>query len=104
MVQEERPFSIKGISSLELWQPFCTAERNHLCNFGRGYYNEPFLEIILNLGQWRCRLKDFLSGRLAALLFLCSGAIYAKKFTDGCTHDGRRPMTTAHIEPSAQAS
>ena len=27
-------------------------------------------EIILNLDQWlRCRLKDFLSGALAALLF-----------------------------------
>ena len=25
----------KGISHLELWQPFCSAEPNHLCNFGR---------------------------------------------------------------------
>ena len=43
-----------------------------LCNFGRGCYEEPFCEIILNLGQWfrrRCCLKDFLSGALAALLF-----------------------------------
>ena len=47
---------------------------NHLCNFGRGHYEEQFCEFILNLGQWfrRCRLKDFLSGALAALLF--SGA------------------------------
>ena len=32
---------------------------------------EQFCEIILNLCQWfrRCRLKDFLSGDLAALLF-----------------------------------
>ena len=62
----------KGISYLELWQPFCSAERNHLGNFGRGYYEELFCEINLNLGQWfrrRCCLKDFLSGALAALLF-----------------------------------
>ena len=26
-------------------------ERNHLCNFGRGYYEEQFCVIILNLGQ-----------------------------------------------------
>ena len=49
----------------------CSAEWNHLCNFGRGYYKEHFCEIILNLGQWfmRCCLEDFLSGALAALLF-----------------------------------
>ena len=69
MVQEERPF--KDISYLELWQSFCSVEQNHLCNFGRGYYEEQFCEIILNLDQWfrRCHLKDFLSGALAALLF-----------------------------------
>ena len=61
----------KGISYLELWQPFSSAERNHLCNFGRRYYEEQFYKIILNLGQWfrRCPLKDFLSGALVALLF-----------------------------------
>ena len=61
----------KGIY-LELWQPFCSAEQNHLCNFRRGYYEEQFCEIILNLGQWfrkRCCLKDFLSGALVVLLF-----------------------------------
>ena len=61
----------KDISYLELWQPFCSAEQNHLCNFGRGYYEEQFCEIILNLGQSfrrRCCLKDLLSGALAALL------------------------------------
>ena len=64
----------KGISYREQWQPFCSVERNHLCNFGRGYQEEQFCENILNLGQWfrRCRLKDFLSGALASLLF--SGA------------------------------
>ena len=65
----------KGIAYLELSQPFCSAERNHLCNFGRGFQEEQFCEIILNLGQWfrrRCCLKDFLFGALAALLL--SGA------------------------------
>ena len=64
----------KDISYLELWRPFCSAERNQLCNFGRGHHEEQFCEIILNLGQWfgRCCLKDFLSGALAAILF--SGA------------------------------
>ena len=61
---------LKDISYLELCQPFCSAEWNYLCKFGRGYYEEQFCEIILNLGQWfRCRLKDFLSRALAALLF-----------------------------------
>ena len=69
MVQKKMPF--KGSSYLELWQPFFSAERNHLCNFGRGYNKEQFCQIILNLGKWfrRCCLKDFLSGVLAALLF-----------------------------------
>ena len=72
VVQEEMKF--KGISYLELWQPVCSAEHKHLCNFGRGYQDEQICEIILNLGQWfrRCLLKDFLSGALATLLF--SGA------------------------------
>ena len=61
----------KGISYPELWQPFCSAERDHLCTFARGYHEEQFCEIILNLGLWfrRCCLTDFLSGALAALLF-----------------------------------
>ena len=64
--------SFKSISYQDIWQSFCSAECNHLCNFGRGYYEEQFCEIIVNLGQWfrrRCRLKDFLSGALAAFLF-----------------------------------
>ena len=56
----------KDISYLELWQPFCSAEQNHLFNFGRGCYEEQFWEIILNLGQWfkrRCRLNiSYLEG------------------------------------------
>ena len=51
----------KGISYLELSQPLCSAEHNHLCNFGKGYQEEQFCEIILNLVQWfRCHLKVFL--------------------------------------------
>ena len=62
----------KGFSYLELWQPFCSVELKHLCNFGRGYYEEQFCEIILNFGQWfrRCCLKKILSGALAALVFV----------------------------------
>ena len=62
----------KDISYLELCRPFCSVKRKHLCNFGRGHYEEQFCEIILNSGQWfrrRCPLKDFLSGALASLLF-----------------------------------
>ena len=73
MVQEEIPF--KCVSYLELWQHLRSAERNHLCNVGRGYQEEQLCEIILNLGQWfrrRCLLKDFLLGALATLLL--SGA------------------------------
>ena len=63
----------KGLSYLELWQPFCSAEHNHLCNFGRRYQEEQFCEIILNLGQWfrRCLLKKFLSGALQRSITIC---------------------------------
>ena len=71
---EVQEILFKDNSYLELWWPFCSAVQNHFCNFGRGYQEEQFCEIILNLDQWfrRCHLKDFLSGALAALLF--SGA------------------------------
>ena len=57
MVQEEMPF--KDFSYLQLWRPFCLAEQNHLCKFGRGHHEEHFFEIILHLDQWfrRCHLK-----------------------------------------------
>ena len=60
VVQE---MSFKDISYLALWRAFCYAEQNHLCNFGRGYQEEQFPEIILNLDQCfrrRCVLKKFL--------------------------------------------
>ena len=71
--------SFKDILYLELWWPFCSEEQNRLCNFGRGYQEEQFCEIILNLDMWfrkRCHVKDFLSGALAALVWW-SGTIYA---------------------------
>ena len=61
VVKEEMPF--KDISYLGLWQPFCTAEQNNLCNFGKRCYEVQFGEIILNLDQWlrrKCHLKIFL--------------------------------------------
>ena len=57
--------SFKDMSYLELWQSFCSAKLNHLCNFGRAYTEEQFCEINLNLDQW---FRDFLPGALAALL------------------------------------
>ena len=69
VVQEEMPFS--DFSYLELCQPFCSAEQNHLCTFGRGCYEKQFCEFISNLDQWfrrRCRLKYFLSGALVSLV------------------------------------
>ena len=41
MVQEEKCF--KAISYLELWQPLCSAERNHLCNFGIRHHEGAIL-------------------------------------------------------------
>ena len=48
---------------LGLWLPFCSAKRNHLCNFGRTHHGEHFCEIISNLDHWfrrRCCLKIIL--------------------------------------------
>ena len=42
--------SLKDISYLELSQPLCSVERNHLCNFGRRHPEEQFCEIILKFG------------------------------------------------------
>ena len=55
-----REKSIKDISYLDLLQPFYSAEQRHLCNFVRGYQEEQFCKIMLNLDQWfrRCHLKD----------------------------------------------
>ena len=50
------------ISYLELWQPLCSVDWNHLCNFGRRHEEQP-CEIILKLDLWFRRkycLKVFL--------------------------------------------
>ena len=60
--------SFKDISYLELWQSFCSAKLNHLCNFGRAFTEEQFCEINLNSDQW---FRDFLPVALAAFLFAC---------------------------------
>ena len=39
----------------QLRLPLCSAEQNHLGNFGRGPYEEQLGNIILNLGQWFLR-------------------------------------------------
>ena len=54
--------SFKDIPYLELWWTSCSAERNHLGNFGKGQYEEHFCYIILNLDQWfkKCHFKIFL--------------------------------------------
>ena len=68
---------LKGISYLELWQLFCLVERNHLCNFRRGYCEEQFCEIIWNFGQWfRCRLKNLIWSFCGSPV-QWSGTIYA---------------------------
>ena len=56
--------SFKDISYLELWQPFCSAEQNHLAilveGINRGYQEEHFYEIILNLNlKWFRRICLF---------------------------------------------
>ena len=51
--------SFTGISYLELWQPSCSVEPNHLCNFCKGQYEEHFCEIHLcNFGR-RHHKKQF---------------------------------------------
>ena len=66
--------SLKDISYLELWRHFCSAERTHLCNFVDGIMrnNSKNFFKLWPVYQGRCRLKYFLSGALAALVF--SGA------------------------------
>ena len=72
VVQE---MSFEDTSYLELWQPLFSVDWKHLCNLGGRHHEEQYCTIILNLDQrvqQEMRLKAFLSGALAALLF--SGA------------------------------
>ena len=55
--------SFKDNSYLELWQPLCSVDWNHLCIIGRRHHEEQCCKIILNLNQWlrrKCRFKVFL--------------------------------------------
>ena len=72
--------SFKNISYLELWRPFCSAEKNHLCNLGKGYYEERICEIILKLDQWfrrKYHLKVFLIWSSGSPFVQWSGTICA---------------------------
>ena len=72
--------SLKDISYLELWQPLCLVEWNHLCNFGRRHHEDQFWEIILNLDKWfskRCCLKIFLIWSSGSPFVQQSGTICA---------------------------
>ena len=41
----------KGISYLELWPPFCSAELNHLCNLGSRHHEQAsFLQNYFEFG------------------------------------------------------
>ena len=44
---------------LEPWQPLCSAEQTHLCNFGKVHHEKQFCGIVSNLDTWprRFRLK-----------------------------------------------
>ena len=70
----------KDISYLELCGPFCSAEQNHLCNYGRRHHEIQICEIILNLVQWfliRCHLKIFLNWSSGSPFIQRSGSICA---------------------------
>ena len=70
VVQEEITF--ERFFYLELWQPSCSVEQNHLCNFCKEQCEEQFCEFILYLDLWfrgRCRFNQFLSRALAVPLF-----------------------------------
>ena len=68
------------ISYLELWQPSCSVEWNHICNLERRLHGKHSCEAIWNLDQWfrrRCYLKKKFMDRQ----------------TDRQTTDGRRIKT-----------
>ena len=68
---------ILKISYLELWQPSCSVEQNHLCNFERGHHGEHSCDVIWNLNQRfrRCPLKIFLNLSSGSPFVQLSGTI-----------------------------
>ena len=68
---------LKDISCLELWQPLCTVEWNHLCNLGKRCHEEEFCETILNQWVSRCLLNIFLNWSSGRPFVQWSGTINA---------------------------
>ena len=70
----------KDISYLDLWQPLCSVDWYHLCNFGRRHHEIQSSELILNLNRWfrrKCRLKGFLIWSFSSLFVQRSISICA---------------------------
>ena len=55
----------KNISYLELWWLLSSEERNHLCNYSRGYYEEQVCEITLYF-----KLRPVVKGEMPLKVFL----------------------------------
>ena len=80
----------QDFSYLQLGWPFCSVEQNHLCNFGRGHYEEHSCKLFK---IWTTGSGDVVSRK----------SLWAE---DGqkTTHDGRRLTTIDHLESLAQVS
>ena len=69
----------KGISYLELRQPLCSVDKNHVCNIRIRHHEKQSSEIIMNLDQWfnrKCRLK--------VLLIWSSGSPFVQRSVTIC--------------------
>ena len=42
---DQEEMSFEDISYLKFWWPLCLAEWNHLCNFGKGLYEENSVKL-----------------------------------------------------------
>ena len=116
---------------LELWQPFCSAERNHLCNFSRGYWGtilwnccefKPVVQmfkrfLIWSSGdppvQWSgtiCAISKRASWGICMWSYMTFGPVVQEMLLKEKVHgrkltdEGHRLITIAHLEPSAQVS
>ena len=67
-----------------LWQLFCSAEKDNLCNFGKGHYRDHLCEIMLSLDQCFRRIP------LKILLFLDLAAILISRADFGRGHYGEQ--------------
>ena len=70
----------KDISYLELWQPLCSVDWNHLCNIWRIHHAKLFCKIILNLDQWFRRK----SGLKVFLIWSLSGSPCVQRSINMC--------------------